>query len=277
MNVGFIGTGSMGSILIESFIRSGALLPGQIYASNRTPDKVQRLAEQYPGLHAKRSNIDIVRQCQTIFVCVKPLEFKSVIEEIRNAVVPSHVLVSITSPVLIKHLEDQLPCKIAKIVPSITNYEFSGTALCVYGTRIEAGDRRFLEHWFERISIPVEVPEQYVRVSSDLSSIGPACLSFFLQKMIDAAVAETGLSREDATRLACEMALGTGKLLTSGSFTPEQLRQRVAVPGGITAEVLRLMDEELEGLFNRIIRTTHNKYNDDVEKLHFLFYGQIVD
>ena len=38
MKVGFIGT-AMGSLLIDAFIQSGALLPEQIRVSNRSPEK----------------------------------------------------------------------------------------------------------------------------------------------------------------------------------------------------------------------------------------------
>lgn len=47
MKVGFIGTGSMGSLLIESFINSNALKPQQISASNRTHSKITELARRY--------------------------------------------------------------------------------------------------------------------------------------------------------------------------------------------------------------------------------------
>ncbi len=60
---------------------------------------------------------------------------------------------------------------------------------------------------------------------------------------------ETGISYEEATQLASEMILGTGKLLTTGGFTPAALMRRVAVPGGITAEGLRMMEHELDGVF----------------------------
>jgi competence protein ComER len=53
MNVGFIGTGTMGSLLIEAFIASGALLPTQIVISNRTFAKAQALANRFSGLKAE--------------------------------------------------------------------------------------------------------------------------------------------------------------------------------------------------------------------------------
>jgi competence protein ComER len=275
MNVGFIGTGSMGSILIEAFIRSGALKPEEIIAANRTRDKAVQLAERYPGLQAALSNIDVALQSQIIFLCVKPHEFKNVIDDIKGTLTADQIVVSITSPVLIKHLEDHLPCKVAKVIPSITNYECSGASLCMYGERIAIEDRERIENLLRFMSAPICISEQYTRVTSDLSSCGPAFLAYFIQQFVEAAVQETGIPHKEATRLASEMVLGTGKLLTAGGFTPESLQERVSVPGGITAEGLNMMKRELSGVFNQLIRTTHNKYNEDLEKVDTMFYGGV--
>jgi len=272
MNVGFIGTGSMGSILIESLIRSGVIVPEKIMAANRTADKVIRLADKYPGLRVARSNIEVVLETDLIFLCVKPVEYKKVIDEIKKVTLPSQILVSITSPVLIQHLEDQLNCKIAKVIPSITNYTLGGGSLCMYGTRMDDQDKLTVEDLLTCISEPIRISEKHTRITSDLSSCGPAFFAFLLQKFIDAAVAETGIPYEQATRLASHMLLGTGKLLTEGGFSPEGLQKRVAVPGGITAEGLRLMEHELDDMFNKLIRITHAKYEEDLEKVSNMFF-----
>lgn len=277
MKVGFIGTGSMGSILIESWIRSGALQPDDIVASNRTFSKVKILANRYPGLKAASSNIEVASESDIVFLCMKPVEYKKVLDELKGLLVPSQIVVSITSPVLIKHLEHLLNCKVVKMIPSITNYVLSGAMLCIYGKLISHDDKTMLNQLFRAISTPVEVKEDYTRISSDLSSCGPAFLSYFLEKLIDAAVEETGIPREEANRLTCEMLLGTGKLLTEGGFTPESLRERVSVPGGITEAAIMLMSTELDGMFNRLIGITHAKYYEDVEKVENLFYGKIVE
>lgn len=271
MKVGFIGTGSMGSILIEAFIQSGALNPEQIVATNRTIAKVERLAAVYPGLQAAHSNIEAAQQSELLFLCVKPSDYKTVIDDIQGIARPEQIIVSITSPVMIYQLEQQLPSKIAKIIPSITNYVFSGATLCMYGDRLDIEDKELLENLVSHISAPVRVSEQHTRISSDLSSCGPAFLAFFIEKFIQAAVEETGISEDEATQLASEMTLGTGKLLTTGGFTPATLQQRVSVPGGITAEGLRMMQKELRGLFNNLVRTTHSKYEEDLEKVEVLF------
>ncbi|EPY08924.1 competence protein [Paenibacillus sp. E194] len=274
MKVGFIGTGSMGSTIIEALIQSGALEPSQLIASNRTRNKVQQLAAQYPGLQLASSNVETVQESDIVFLCVKPSEFKAVLNEIAQYVKPSLIVVSITSPVLISHLERQLSCKIAKIIPSVTNYVWSGASLCMYGSRIQTEDRLLLEQLMMSISRPVQVSEQYTRITSDISSCGPAFIAFFVQKWIEAAVEVTGIERNEAERLASEMLLGTGKLLTEGGFSLEHLRQRVAVPGGITAEALRLLDGELDGVFQQLIQVTHAKYEEDLHKVESQLFGE---
>lgn len=267
MNTGFIGTGSMGSLLIDSFVKSNALLPQEITASNRNPEKVQLLANRHPGLRAVAANRDVVRESELIFVCVRPMDIFNVIQEIKPYVDPEQYVVSITSPVMVHQLESQLPCRIAKLIPSITNYVLDGAMLCVYGSRITPQDRERIEQLISFVSEPIEVDEAHVRVCSDLSSCGPAFFTYLLEQFAHAAASETGIDYEQACALTSRMLLGTGKLLTEGGFTPEQLRQRVTVPGGITAEGLKIIEKELTGKFNQLFQMTHQKYKSEVIKV----------
>jgi len=277
MNVGFIGIGSMGSLLIDAFISSGALNPYQITASNRTFAKAETLALRHPGLLAVRSNREAALNRDIVFLCVKPHEYKTVINELHPIVEKNQVIVSITSPVMLNQLEECLPCKAAKVIPSITNYMLSGAALCMYGSRITDEDKTRIHTLFSYISTPLTINEQHTRIVSDLSSCGPAFMAYVLQRFVDAAVEETGIPREEALRVASEMFYGTGQLLTKGGMTPEALQTRVAVPGGITAKALALLSNELDGVFNAVIRATHAKYQEDLERVNESLYGKEVN
>jgi len=277
MKVGFIGTGSMGSLLLEALIDSGSLAPNQVYASNRTPEKVIRLQQRHPGLHVCTSNAETAHNSDLIFLCVKPLQFKAILDEIGSTLRPDQMVVSITSPVQIHHLESALCCKVAKIIPSVAHRVQSGVCLCMYGSRIKEEDRQLIEHLLSPISKPILIDESFVRITSDLSSCGPAFLSFFLDQWINAAVETTGMDRGELTWIAGEMLLGTGKLLTQGGLTPHELQKRVTVPGGITAEALALLDSSLTGVFHRLIATTHGKYKEDLEKCDAQFGGPGAD
>ncbi|TKH35490.1 late competence protein ComER [Paenibacillus polymyxa] len=271
MKVGFIGTGSMGSLLIESFIHSDALKPQQILASNRTYSKVAELARRYPGLHAAQSNRETAAESDILFICVKPLESKTVTDEIRNVITEEQIVVSITSPVQIRILEHALKAKVSKIIPSITHQIGSGASLCIHGNRITEEDRSLLEELMSHISRPIRVKESHTRITSDFSSCGPAFLAFFMDQWIQAAVQATGIDRMELCALAGEMIIGTGKLLTEGGMTPAELQARVAVPGGITAEALALLDISLHSVFPELIRATHNKYEEDMQKIDVSF------
>lgn len=277
MNVGFIGIGSMGSLLIDTFIGSGALKPSQITASNRTLAKAVSLADRHPGLRAVASNRSAVADNDIVFLCVKPMEYRTVLDDIRDVAQPNQLVVSITSPVLLDQLETLLPCKVAKVIPSITNFVCSGATLCMYGNRMTDADIIRLNGLLSYISEPLQIDEAHTRIVSDLSSCGPAFMACLLQRFIDAAIEETGIPREQARLIASEMLLGTGQLLTSGGMSPDELQTRVAVPGGITAQALVLLNRELDGVFNRVIRTTHAKYYEDLDRVSDSFYGKEVN
>ncbi|MBA9085137.1 competence protein ComER [Fontibacillus solani] len=271
MKVAFIGTGSMGSLLIEAFLRSGALHPHNIHVSNRSSHKSELLARRHPGISVSGSNADVARGSHIVFLCVKPLDYPVVLSEIREAVSEKTIIVSITSPVQIEVLEQQLPAKIAKIIPSVTHSVHSGASLCIYGDRIQSEDRLLLEQLMSSISIPTIISENQVRIASDISSCGPAFISFILQQWAKSAAVNTDISEQNALRLGAEMLLGTGKLLTEGGFTPEELQRRVAVPGGVTAEGITVLSSSLQGVFSSLIRATHDKYDEDLNKLSHLF------
>ncbi|USB34414.1 late competence protein ComER [Paenibacillus sp. YPG26] len=274
MRIGFIGTGSMGSLLIESFLRSGALQPRQITATSRTLTRTERLSAKYPGLQAVSSNVQTVLQSDIIFLCVKPLEFPDVLTEIKESLNSQQIIVSITSPVRISHLEGILPCKVAKIVPSITHAVLSGASLCMYGQRILPEDRLLLEQLISSVGTPVLIEEDHVRAASDISSCGPAFLAFIFGLWADSAAELSGLQRATAVHLGAEMLLGTGRLLTEGGYSLEQLIQRVAVPGGVTAEGLSVLKQHLISVFPELIQTTAHKHEHDLAKLDTSFSQQ---
>lgn len=60
MKIGFIGAGNMTQALIKGILESKQIKNSQVYVSNRTPGKLVKLAELYPGLNARQYNEEIV-------------------------------------------------------------------------------------------------------------------------------------------------------------------------------------------------------------------------
>jgi len=274
MKVGFIGAGSMGSLLAVAFVEAGALLPSNITVSSRSPSKVAALAQRFPGLRSAGSNAETAREADLLFLCIKPGDFRDVLEDISPVVTSRQIIVSITSPVTIAQLEARLPCKIVKIIPSIVNAARSGATLVMWGSRLEPDEREKLLGLFGQISRPVEICEEKVRVASDISSCGPAFFAFLLEEFVNAAVCQTGIDREKAELLAVEMIMGTAKMLTEQGFTTQAIQKRVCVPGGITAVALEELKSRIQGAFPAIFQVTRAKFEEDLKKIRALLETQ---
>ncbi|BBI34774.1 late competence protein ComER [Cohnella abietis] len=267
MKIGFIGAGSMGSLLVGAFIRAGAIRPDDITVSSRTSSKLSSLAEQYPGLQIASNNKQTASWADYLFLCIKPMDFHKVLNEISPVLKSNQIVISITSPVKIASLEELIPSKIAKIIPSVVNAVGSGASLFMWGTRLTTEDKTALWELFSTISKPIEILEEEVRVASDLSSCGPAFLANLLEQFIEAAVVSTGMERETATALACEMMLGTARLMVEYPCSPEELQARVSVPGGITAVALEVLQNSTQGAFLQVLHTTHEKFAEDLDRV----------
>ncbi|WP_059102684.1 late competence protein ComER [Shouchella shacheensis] len=274
MKVGFIGTGSMGTMLIESLLDSKALLQEDIRIINRTPSKAEALKNEYPAIAIASSIEEVARTSEVLFLCVKPPEMPEVLKELAPLLEPTQTVISITSPVSVEALDSELPCKTARIIPSILNRASSGSTLISYGRRCKKADKERLRELVAFISEPLEIEENITRVSSDIVSCGPAFFSYLAQRFIDGAVNETEITREDATTLATSMLIGLGKLLEEGHYTLPALQQRVCVPGGITGVGIAVLEEELGDGFDELFKKTHEKFAAEKKKLTCEFtYG----
>lgn len=263
MKIGLIGTGTMGGMLAHSFVQSAARTADQVVLFNRTPEKAHAIAAHHHGMQVAVSIKQLVEQCSILFICVKPLEYKSVLDQLRGIVTEQQIVVTITSPVSIAQLETALPAKIAKLIPSITNSLHGGVALYCFGERITSDDRTHLLDLFRGLGLPLEINERHTRIASDLSSCGPAFLSLLLELWCQAAVTRTGLNAGAARQMIGEMVSGLGRLLTDGDVTPREIIAKVAVPGGITATGLECLGERCADMFQELTELTHQKFAED--------------
>ncbi len=267
MKIGIIGTGSMGNIIIESFIESAAVTPSQLIVTNRTIEKAYALKGKFPELQVSETSKNVAHSADIIFICVKPLQFHPLLTHLAPVLSSDKIIISITSPITIEQLQSVVPCKVARIIPSITNRALTGTSLVSYGSTCSSSDIEILNSLMSHVSTPVEIDENITRVSSDIVSCGPAFFSFLMQAFIDAAVRQTDINEEKATQLASEMVVGYGRLIEKGIFTLPSLQEKVTVPGGVTGEGIKVLKEEVGDMFDLLFQQTHAKYYEDIKKI----------
>ncbi|RHW40983.1 late competence protein ComER [Neobacillus notoginsengisoli] len=265
MKIGIIGTGNMGRILAEALLDSGAVEEGSLMAVNRTLAKAEALKKVYPGIHVAEKAAEVAHFADIIFLCVKPLESRGVLMEIASFLAEEKCLVSITSPIRTDQLETTADCSVIRMIPSITNRALAGVTLVTYGEKCSSDWKTKLGELIRKISEPIEIEQQYVRVASDIVSCGPAFFSYLLQEFVLAAVNETNIDEERATNMASGMLIGMGELLRKGHYTLPALQEKVCVKGGITGEGIKVLENGLGDMFRDLFRATHAKFKEDLE------------
>ena len=132
MKIGVIGTGNMGTILIEAWLETKTLKPSDLIITNRTLSKALALQKKYDGIEVTNTAAELAKLADVIFVCVKPLQIHSLLQVLKPYINKDHLLVSITSPLSVSQLENELCCSCARFIPSITNRACSGVSLLSY-------------------------------------------------------------------------------------------------------------------------------------------------
>lgn len=267
MNTGFVGIGSMGGMLVRALLKSGALVAENVWASNRSQPKLDQLLAQFPGIHVA-NNRKLAANCDLIFLCVKAGDTASVLAQMDPDLYPGQLLITTASQIPLQMLENRVPCRVAKLIPSVTQEIGAGIALLMYGSRATADDRKLIESLLSKISRPVVITESLSRPAIGLTSSGPALLAYLLQSMAEEAVrSNPDLSRELARSLVEKTAAATLRLMAEANMRPEDVIRRVAIPGGMTALGIEILSRYVPQACQTIFAATADKERREQETL----------
>jgi len=254
LKIGFIGVGTMGAMLVRALVRSG-VSTSNIWAANRSAAKLESLANECKGLNLADAET-VAAKSGVLFLCVKPVDTGSVLQQIGKQLRARHICVFLTNVFSFQQLEARIPCKVAKLIPSITQQLNRGVALLAHGPRLEAADSTALQNLLSRICTIQVIPENQLRLFADVASCGPAFIAACLEEICrQAALRAKGISTRKLQEAAIETLAATAELLRSG-ISPQQLAQQVAVPGGMTAAGLQSLREHLPRVVAAIFDAT---------------------
>ena len=253
--IGFIGTGHLGSILVRKFVEAGAIKAEDVYVSNRAPEKAGQL-ERDVGVRAG-DNREVALSSDVIFLCVRPLDIKGVLNELRELLTPEKLIVSVAADFSLRHLQDLCRARVARVIPSITCENQLGVTLIALGDNATSIDRSLLLSIFGAIGEPIVVAEDHFEVLADLTSCGPGYISALLRDFALAA-SWKGIPKDLAEELLKKTIIGTARLLEDEGFG--ELISCVATIGGITEEGVRVIHAEAPEMFCQLFQATRAKH-----------------
>jgi len=228
--VGIIGVGKMGGALAAAI----ADRAGELWGYDTDSQRLTSISRQL-NLRPADGNGDVVSRSDAIILAVKPKEVAGVLEEVRPALRPEKVLISIAAGVPTERISAEAGerIQVVRAMPNVlATVGESSTAIASDSPADEQG-LQLAQEIFSCAGRVVMVPEALLNAVTGLSGSGPAFVFTFIEALADGGVA-VGLPRQQALELAAQTVLGAAKMVLQGHGHPAALRDMVTSPGGTT-------------------------------------------
>ena len=257
IKIGFIGAGNMTQALIKGTLESKQVKNSQIYVSNRTPGKLVKLTELYPGLNARQYNEKIVDECDIVILAMKPQDLPSAISEISEKFREEQIIISLAAGINVEALEKIIPTgRLARMMPNTPSLIGRGVIGLLTQNMDESGSD-LIHDIFKSLGImlDVETEDQFDALMVSCSS-GTGFVFEMMMYWQDW-IQERGFTDEESKQMTIETFLGASLLAAqSAGIDIEELQQRVTSKKGVTAAGLNSM-RELE--IERALRISFEK------------------
>lgn len=265
MNIGIIGYGSMGRMLLEKFADAGL---DRLFVANRTPEK---LADVNGAAIVCRSNAELASCTDIIFLCVGPADLKTVLEDIRDDLREETLVVSLNGSVTFEQLGRIVKHKMAKMIPSVTAEIGRSQTLMCFNDRTEASDRETLKQLLGCIGNVIELPEKEMGMGSELASCMPGFIASIFDVICTEAGKHTEIPQDQVIRMVLNTMCATGELMLEKGMSFDDVVSRVATRGGITEEGARIVYERFPETADQLFEKTLEKRRRTAEKAEELF------
>lgn len=243
MRLAVLGAGKMGGILIEAFVRQRLVSPKSIFATVQHAGRERKNASQL-GVSLGNDNREAVKKSSVVLLCVKPQTVGHVIDEIKNELTEKKLLISIAASVPTDYIERRLTTKVPVIraMPNTPSMVGEGITAIAKGRLATEKDVETAQKLFGAVGRTVVTDEKNMDAITGLSASGPAFIYIILESLAEGGV-KAGLSRELATLLAAQTALGAAKVALETGHHPALLKDTVTTPAGCTIDGILELEE----------------------------------
>jgi pyrroline-5-carboxylate reductase len=238
-----IGAGKMGGILLQAFARREQSPRFELSATVKHGERVELLAKRL-NVPIGTDNRMAARGADIIFICVKPQTIDQVLADIKPEVFPGKLVVSIVASVPTSYIEQKLEADVPVLrampnTPAVVGYGM--TAICK-GSFATGEHLEIARQLFDSVGRTAIVDEKQMDAVTGLSASGPAYIYIILESLAEAGV-KVGLSRELATQLAAQTALGAAQVVLQTGDHPALLKDAVTTPAGCTIDGIMELEE----------------------------------
>jgi pyrroline-5-carboxylate reductase len=241
--VAVLGAGKLGGILLQALLEDALVSRETMCATVQHADRASALSTKL-NVRVSTDNVEAVRDADIILMCVKPQVVVDVLLEIRHALTPKQLLISVAASVPTDRIELALAAEIPVIraMPNTPSSVRSGMAALCKGKFACQCHLDTARAMFDAIGRTVVVDERHMDAITALSASGPAYIYIILESLAEAGV-KVGLPRDIATLLAAQTTLGAAQVVLETGDHPALLKDAVTTPAGCTIDGIMELEE----------------------------------
>lgn len=243
MKIGFIGCGNMGSALASATIKAVGCT--DIYVSDFLPEKAKDFCDA-TGANIS-TNEEIAKECDYIFLGVKPLVMDKTIDEVNHIWkdrVDDFTVVSMAAGLSIGAIEKMIGSQVPviRIMPNTPCSVGEGVVLYTTNDKVSALKAEAFEKILSKCGRVDRIPENLIDAASAVSGCGPAFVYLFIEALADGGVL-CGLPRDKALSYAAQTVKGAAEMVLETGIHPGALKDAVCSPGGTTIEGVKALED----------------------------------
>ncbi|SHK56637.1 pyrroline-5-carboxylate reductase [Clostridium cavendishii DSM 21758] len=264
MKIGFIGCGNMGKAMLGGIIKSGKVKNDDIMASAKSQNTIDKIKREF-NVKTTLNNREVVVESNIIILAVKPYLYNSVIDEIKDIMDESKIIITIAAGITIDGVIKRFgkKIKVIKTMPNTPALVCEGmTAIC-HNENVTIEEKNSVIDLFKAFGKVEELEEKDFYAFTALCGSSPAYVFMFVEAMADAAVKQ-GIPRKKAYSLAAQAVLGSAKMILETEKHPGELKDAVCSPGGTTIEAV--LELEKSGFRSSVINAM-NKCEEKAKKM----------
>lgn len=247
--IAMLGLGSMNGAILAGLLAGG--VPAEnVVATARSAASAQQRSHQY-GVRVLSeeadgaANITAVTDADVVLLGVKPHQITDVCEQIKDALRPDAVVVSVAAAVTVQMMESRMEPgqPVVRAMPNTPMSVGAGVVGIAVGAHVSQDQTETVAQLLGSSGSVHVLDEAQIDALTAVAGSGPA-YAFYLAEHMAAAGVEMGLSPELAADLAAQTIYGAGKMLVENRGTADaaQLRTNVTSPNGTTQKALETFD-----------------------------------
>jgi pyrroline-5-carboxylate reductase len=244
----FLGGGRITSALLSGLKRAGYREP--IIVHDRNAHKLRALKKEF-GIGVEPDLAAAIAQAELLMIAVRPGDVRAVLAQVRQVMADSRgkhaetpfLACSLAAGIPLKKLKASLPRPVrwARAMPSPVARSRRGLTAVAFEPGFPAHARKRIKNFFAKVSSVLEIPEN----KFDAFTATYSCShGYHALAALAKAAQKLGLDRKTAF-IAAAHGLADGIFSwREENAVLEELLHEAATPGGISAAVMKTMDEQ---------------------------------